>query len=62
MDWTDNSQKKVQIADKYMKKCSTSLAVKKCKSQWHLDSISPHSDWLPANKTQTIWNSGKDVG
>jgi hypothetical protein len=35
------SKEEIQMASKYMKKCSTSLVTKRCKSKQHLDFISP---------------------
>jgi hypothetical protein len=56
MNWADSSQKKYKWIDNYMKKCSISLAVKKCKSKQHWDSISPQSQW------QTTANTDEEMG
>jgi hypothetical protein len=39
------SKEEEQMASKYMKKFSTSLALKRCKSKQHLDFISPQLKW-----------------
>jgi hypothetical protein len=43
-----------------MKKCSTSLAIKKCKSKLHLDFISLQLEW-PYSRAITATNTGEDV-
>jgi hypothetical protein len=35
------SKDEIQMASKYMKKCSTSLAIKEMQSKQHLDFVSP---------------------
>jgi hypothetical protein len=44
-----------------MKKCSTSLSIKKCKSKLYWDSISPKSE-CQASRKQTGTNDGEDLG
>jgi hypothetical protein len=43
-----------------MKKCSTSLAIKKCKSKLHVDFISLQLEW-PYSRAITATNTGEDV-
>jgi hypothetical protein len=52
--------KEVQMAYKYMKKFSTCLAIKKCKSKLLWDSMSPQSKWLSSRKLTT--NAEVDTG
>jgi hypothetical protein len=54
------SKEEVQMASKYMKKCSTSLVIKGCKSKQHLDFISPQLEWTES-RVKTITNAGEDV-
>jgi hypothetical protein len=44
-----------------MKKCSTSSAIKECKSKLHWDSTSFQSERL-SSITQTTTNAGNDLG
>ena len=46
------------MAEKYVRKCSTSLASEKCKSKQPLDSTSHQSDW-PRSKTQMTTDAGE---
>jgi hypothetical protein len=50
----------VQIASKCIKKFSTSLAIKRCKSKQQLDFISPQLKW-PYSREITTTNAGNDV-
>jgi hypothetical protein len=43
-----------------MKKCSTFLVIKRCKSKQHLDFISLWLEW-PYSKIMTTTNAGKDA-
>jgi hypothetical protein len=52
--------KEVQMDNKYMNKCSTSLVIKKMQIKTILDSISPHSEWVSPGK-QTITNTSRNV-
>jgi hypothetical protein len=52
--------KRVQMINKYMKKCSTSLVIKEMKIKKILRFHLSQSEWLSSRK-QTIRNVGDDV-
>jgi hypothetical protein len=54
------SKEEVKMASKYMKKCSNSLAIQRCKSKLHLDLISHQLEW-PYSRAITTTNPGKEA-
>jgi hypothetical protein len=65
-DWANElnralSKKETQMAKKYMRKCSTSLAIKEMQIKTMLRFRLTSIEWL-SSRTQKTTNVGKDMG